>query len=84
MEFLDENHSDGSFLFEIYAKGKTKLGVNNVIIFLLNCDGCNNVVPFEIESIPLYSLSTPPVKGVEVKVMFKEGLMNSTPISLAI
>lgn len=55
-----------------------------MILFLLNCDGCNNVVPFEIESIPLYSLSTPPVKGVEVKVMFKEALMNSTPISEAI
>lgn len=56
-------------MFEVNAKGKVKLGINNFIIFLLNCDGCNNVVPFEIESIPVYSLSTPPIKGIEVKIL---------------
>lgn len=71
-------------LFEIHAVGKIKLGVNNVILFLLNCNGCNNVVPFDIESIPVYSLTTPPTKGVEVKVMFNEGINNSTTFSSAV
>lgn len=56
-------------MFEIYAVGKIKFGVNNFVLFLLNCDGCNNVVTYEIESIPIYSLSTPPIKGIEVKIL---------------
>jgi len=71
-------------LFEVHATGKIKLGLNNFVIFLLNCDGCNNVVPYHIESIPVYSLSTPPVKGIQVKVMFEEAIKNSTLLSKAI
>lgn len=47
-------------------------------MFLLNCDNCNNQVGFEVETIPIYSLTTPPVKGLEVKLIFDEKVNNST------
>lgn len=64
VDLLDETHVEGNLLFEVIVNGKVKVGVNNVILFLLNCDGCNNQVGFKLESIPVYSLSTPPVKGL--------------------
>jgi hypothetical protein len=47
-------------------------------VLLLNCDNCGNQVTFEFETIPMYSLTTPPVKGMEVKVIFGETIRNSS------
>ncbi len=84
MDLADDLHSEGSLMFEVVVSGKVKVGINNVILFLLNCEGCKNQVGFKLESIPVYSLSTPPVKGLEVKVIFDEPISNSTAMSEAI
>jgi hypothetical protein len=81
IDLPDDSHIENSLAFEVVVNGKVKVGINNVILFLLNCDGCNNQVAFKLESIPVYSLSTPPVKGLEVKVIFDEPIYNSTAMS---
>lgn len=48
IELFDDTHIENSLTFEVIVNGKVKIGINNVILFLLNCDGCNNQVGFKL------------------------------------
>lgn len=48
-----------------------KIGVKNIMVYLLN-SGNDNTPPFTIQSVPTYSVNTPPVKGLTVKLSFPD------------
>lgn len=48
IDLLEGSHVDSTLAFELIVNGKVKVGVNNVILFLMNCDGCNNQVGFKL------------------------------------
>lgn len=48
-----------------------KIGVKNIMVYLLN-SGNDNAPPFTIQSVPTYSVNTPPVKGLTVKLSFPD------------
>lgn len=48
-----------------------KIGVKNIMVYLLN-SGNDDTPPFSIQSVPAYSVSTPPVKGLIVKLTFPD------------
>ena len=48
IDLQDDTHVENSLVFEVHVVGKIKVGINNVILFLLECNGCNNQVGFEL------------------------------------
>jgi hypothetical protein len=48
IDLPDDTHVDSTLIFQVVVNGKVKVGINNVILFLLNCDGCNNQVGFKL------------------------------------
>lgn len=75
----DLTHTDSSLQFEVHFNSMGKIGINNVILFLLNNGGGSNA-PFTIESVPTYSHDTPPIKGLTVKLKFGQTFTNTTAL----
>lgn len=57
-----------------------KLGISNVMVYLLNTGG-NSAPPFEISSIPTYSVDTPPTKGLTLKLTFPNTFTTTTDLT---
>jgi hypothetical protein len=58
-----------------------KIGINNIMIYLLN--GNSPSPAYQIESVPTYSVSTPPIKGLTVKLTFPAPYTSTVDTNLA-
>lgn len=67
----DSTHSTSNLDFEVSIARMGKIGVKNIMVYLLN-SGNGNTPPFSIQSVPTYSVNTPPVKGLTVKLTFPD------------
>jgi len=79
MYLQDNTHTDSSLTFEVHIDSMGKIGINNVVLFLLNSANSAGA-PFSIESVPTYSDSTPPVDGMTVKLIFPQAFTNTTQL----
>jgi hypothetical protein len=62
----------------VHFEAMGKIGINNVILYLLGRGGAG--APFTIESVPTYSVSTPPIDGMTVKLIFPSAVTNTTKL----
>jgi hypothetical protein len=65
----DTQHNSATLDFEVRIDRMGKIGISNIMVFMLNM-GSSGPAPFTIESVPTYSVSTPPIKGLTVKLIF--------------
>ena len=62
---------------------KGEFGINNVMLYLINCGSCGNNLGYNVEMMPVYSIDTPPTKGYAVKMVYPYSVYNSTPLDNA-
>lgn len=58
-----------------------KIGISNLQLFLMN--SASTTPTFELELMPEYSVSTPPLQGLQVKVKFSRPYFSTTGINNA-
>ena len=79
----DSSHTGDTLDFQIQFTRMVKFGINNFMVYLLR-NGDNGATPFEMTSIPTYSINTPPIKGLTVKLVFPQQFQNVLSINDAI
>jgi hypothetical protein len=57
-----------------------KMGINNVVLTLLNSAESFNT-EYSMDIIPIYSINTPPLKGLKVKLTFPSSFKSNTDIT---
>jgi hypothetical protein len=74
----DTTHSASTLDFQISIDRMGKLGIRNLMVYLLN--GGSGSAPFIIDAVPTYSVNTPPTKGITVRLLFPQSfkLKNNT------
>lgn len=81
VQLEDAGHTVTSLDFSVYLNRMGKIGISNLQLFLMN----STLTPptFELELMPEYSVSTPPLQGLQVKVKFSKPYFSTTGINNA-
>lgn len=70
VQLRDDLHNTDTLDFSINVNRMVKIGINNVQLYLLKIPA-NTATKYKIEIVPGYSINTPPLKGIEVKLSFE-------------
>lgn len=65
----DTTHTGDTLDFQIQFTRMIKFGMNNFLVYLLRNED-SGPETFKMTTIPTYSISTPPIKGLTVKLAF--------------
>lgn len=79
----DLTHEEGTVNLTITAEHFSKIGVNDLLLFLLNCPSCQ-AIGYNVDVLPMYSADFDPEKGYLIRMQFDPPLRNQTPISQAL
>lgn len=66
----DTSHAASTLDFQVSIDRMGKLGIRNLMVFLLNTAG--GAPPYSVDLVPTYSVNTPPVKGLTARVLFTQ------------
>lgn len=64
----DPAHTASTLDFQVSIDRMGKLGIRNLMVFLLNNAG--GVPSYSVDLVPKYSVDTPPVKGLTARLLF--------------
>jgi hypothetical protein len=66
----DPSHSAPTLDFQVSIDRMGKLGIRNLMVFLLNGEG--GAPAYSVDVVPAYSVNTPPVKGLTARLLFTQ------------
>ena len=67
----DDTHTGATLDLVINLNTSGKIGIANVEVYLLN-GVASTAAPFEVETISAYSVSTPAIKGLQIRLTFPQ------------
>lgn len=82
VELRDPSHTASVLEFGLHLNRMGKIGLNNLQFFLTNSK-LGSTPPFEIETAPAYSVNTPAIKGLQVKLVFPKDFVNLQDVDSA-
>lgn len=65
-----EQHTAATLTITVQLNAMGKVGLNNLQLYLLNQPPHEQSSPYDIELVPAYSVNTPAVQGMQVKLTF--------------
>jgi hypothetical protein len=66
----DPFHTASTLDFQVAIDRMGKLGIRNLMVFLLNTAG--GAPSYSVDLVPTYSVNTPPVKGLTARLLFTQ------------
>ena len=77
LQLKDTTHTGATLDFTVDLASAGKIGISDVQLYLLG-GVAGGSAPFEVSIMPAYSVSTPAVKGLQVRMVFPQQFVSSS------